>query len=216
LEADLTVVLLQCQRTTPKSNPNDTFIKLLGKIKTARLLTNDEIGVRAYATSIAALAAYNHVISHPQEILRLPGCDAKIANLWIEWKNTGKIKAVEEAEADEDLKILRSFHNIWGCGVATAREFYYDKGWRDLDDVVEYGWSGLTQVQQIGVKYYEEFEDPIPRAEVESICEVIHRHAVKVRDDGIQSLIVGGYRRGKEACGDVDIGQSVLFFSGVN
>jgi DNA polymerase IV len=26
-----------------------------------------------------------------------------------------------------------------------------------------------------------------------------------VRDSGIQSIIVGGYRRGKEACGDVDI-----------
>lgn len=60
-------------------------------------------------------------------------------------------------------------------------------------------------MQQIGVKYYDEFLDLIPRAEVESICKVIHRHAVTVRDDGIQSMIVGGYRRGKEACGDVDI-----------
>lgn len=194
-----------CQRSTPKDNPNDVFIDLLGRIKFARLLTNDEIGVRAYATSIAALRSYSYEISNPKEILRIPGCDAKIANLWVEWKNNGKIKAVEEAEKDEDLKILKLFWNIWGVGVTTAREFYYDKGWRELDDIVEYGWSTLQRVQQIGVKYYDEFLDPIPRAEVESICKVVHQHAVKVRDDGIQSMIVGGYRRGKEACGDVDI-----------
>ena len=194
-----------CQRLTPKDNPNDVFIDLLGQIKLARLLTNDEIGVRAYATSIAALRSYSYRISNAKEILRLPGCDAKIANLWVEWKNTGKIQAVEEAEADEDLKILKLFWNIWGVGVTTAREFYFDKGWRELDDIVEYGWSTLQRVQQIGVKYYDEFLDPIPRAEVESICKIIHKHAVKVRDDGIQSMIVGGYRRGKEACGDVDV-----------
>ncbi|PIA94734.1 DNA polymerase type-X family protein pol4 [Cercospora beticola] len=194
-----------CQRLTPKDNCNDDFINLLEGIKLARLLTNDEIGVRAYATSIAALRAYTHKLSNPKEVLRLPGCDAKIANLWIEWKNTGKIKAVEDARADEDLKILKLFWNIWGVGVTTARDFYFDKGWREIDDIVEYGWSTLQRVQQIGVKYYDEFLDLIPRAEVESICKIIHRHAVKVRDSGIQSMIVGGYRRGKEACGDVDI-----------
>ncbi|KAF2215176.1 hypothetical protein CERZMDRAFT_65507 [Cercospora zeae-maydis SCOH1-5] len=194
-----------CQRLTPKDNFNDDFIDLLEEIKLARLLTNDEIGVRAYATSIAALRAYTHQISNPKEVLRLPGCDAKIANLWIEWKNTGKIKAVEDARGDEELKILKQFWNIWGVGVTTAREFYFDKGWREIDDIVEFGWSTLQRVQQIGVKYYDEFLDLIPRAEVESICKVIHRHAIKVRDDGIQSMIVGGYRRGKEACGDVDI-----------
>jgi DNA polymerase IV len=194
-----------CQRLTPKDQPNDSFIALLKKIKLARLLTNDEIGVRAYSTSIAALAAYPYKVSNPREIMALPGCDAKIANLYIEWVNTGTIKAVDDIEADEDLKILRVFYEIWGVGATTAREFYYDKGWRDLDDIVEYGWKTLSRVQQIGVKFYDEFLDHIPRDEVEEIGQIVHRHACKVRDEGIQSLIVGGYRRGKEASGDVDI-----------
>jgi DNA polymerase IV len=194
-----------CQRLTPKDQPNDSFIALLKKIKLVRLLTNDEIGVRAYSTSIAALAAYPYKVSNPREIMALPGCDAKIANLYIEWVNTGTIKAVDDIEADEDLKILRVFYEIWGVGATTAREFYYEKGWRELDDIVDYGWKSLSRVQQIGVKFYDEFLDQIPRAEVKQIGEIIHRHACKVRDKGIQSLIVGGYRRGKEASGDVDI-----------
>jgi DNA polymerase IV len=194
-----------CQRLTPAHNPNETFIELLTKIKFARLLTNDEIGVRAYSTSIASLAAYPYKLSSPREILKLPGCENKIANLFVEWANTGTLKAVEEIEANEELAILKLFHDIWGVGATTAREFYYDRGWRELDDLVEFGWSTLTRVQQIGVKYYEEFQDLIPRAEVEEIGRIIHQHAVKVRDENVQSLIVGGYRRGKEASGDVDM-----------
>ena len=194
-----------CQRATPRTSPNDPFLAQLKKIKIARLLTNDEIGVRAYSTSIASLAAYPYRVTSPREVMALPGCDAKIANLFVEWKNEGRIKAVDDLDADEDLKVLRLFYEIWGVGAKTAREFYFDRGWKDLDDIVEFGWSTLTRVQQIGVKFYDEFLDPIPRIEVEQIAKIIHQHAVKVRNEEIQSLVVGGYRRGKEACGDVDI-----------
>ncbi|KAK4897004.1 hypothetical protein LTR27_005251 [Elasticomyces elasticus] len=194
-----------CQRSTPANSPNTAFIDLLKKIQLARILTNDEIGVRAYSTSIASISAYPYKLSSPREILALPGCEAKIANLFVELSNTGKIKAVEDLESDVEMKVLRLFYEIWGVGATTAREFYYDRGWQDLDDVVEHGWSTLTRVQQIGVKYYDEFLDPIPRKEVEEIGAIIHRHAVTVRDESVQSLIVGGYRRGKQACGDVDM-----------
>ena len=194
-----------CQRLTPRKSPSDVFIGLLKKVKLARVLTNDEIGVRAYSTSIASLAAYPYKVSSPREILALPGCDNKIANLFVEWTNTGMIKAVEEIEANEELQVLKLFYEIWGVGATTAREFYFDRGWRDLDDIVEYGWSTLTRVQQIGVKHYDEFLDLIPRTEVEGIGRIVHRHAIDVRDDGVQSMIVGGYRRGKDASGDVDI-----------
>ena len=194
-----------CQRSTPFRNANEEFIALLKKIRTARLLTNDEIGVRAYSTSIASLAAYPYPLTSAREIVRLPGCEAKIVKLWVEWKNTGRIQAVEDVEADEEMMVLRLFFEIWGVGATTARDFFYERGWRDLDDIVEFGWSTLSRVQQIGVKFYDEFLDLIPRAEVEEIGRIVHRHAVQVRDDDVQSLIVGGYRRGKEACGDVDL-----------
>jgi DNA polymerase IV len=198
-------LLYACQRCTLADPPNDPFIDELKKIKLARLLTGDEIGVRAYSTSIASLAAYPHLISNAKEILRLPGCDIKIANLWIEWKNTGVIIAAEEAVNDDAFKILKLFWEIWGVGDKTAREFYFDKGWRDLDDVIEYGWNDLSRVQQIGVKYYDEFQQGIPRAEVESIEAKVKEHAIKVRDEGIEVIVVGGYRRGKKESGDVDI-----------
>ncbi|KAF2248415.1 Nucleotidyltransferase [Trematosphaeria pertusa] len=194
-----------CQRFTPANGPNEDFIEQLKKIRTARTLIDDEIGVRAYSTIIASIAAYPHKLTHPREIALLPGCDEKTAVLFVEWKNTGKIQAVEDFENDEAMKVLREFYNIWGVGAKTARNFYYNNHWTELDDIIEFGWSDLDRVQQIGLKYYDEFLVPIPRAEVEQIAEVARQHAVKLRDERITVTIVGGYRRGKQASGDVDM-----------
>jgi DNA polymerase IV len=194
-----------CQRFTPANGPNEDFLEQLRKIRTARTLIDDEIGVRAYSTIIASIAAYPHKLSHPRELAKLPGCDEKTAVLFVEWKNTGKIQAVEDYENDEAMKVLRSFYDIWGVGAKTARHFYYNNHWTELDDIIEFGWNDLDRVQQIGVKYYDEFLVPIPRPEVEQIASIVRQHAVRLRDERITVTIVGGYRRGKTASGDVDM-----------
>lgn len=152
--------------------------------------------------------------------MRLPGCNARIAELWREWVDSSpdtslrRIQHVAQLEADEDLKVLRTFYEIWGVGADTARKLYYTHGLKDLDDVVEYHWGSLNRVQQIGVKFYEEFQERIPREEVEGIAEVIRRHARMCKGIGEQMrggkedvvcVIVGGYRRGKSESGDVDV-----------
>lgn len=77
-------------------------------------------------------------------------------------------------------------------------------GWRDLDDLTEFAWGSLTRVQQIGLKYYDELLLKIPRSEVESIAATIQASAREL-DPGYQMTIVGGYRRGKNQSGDVDV-----------
>ena len=199
--------IYSCERATPLQSPNDDFIEQLKQIRLARTLVADEIGVRAYGTSIASLAAYPHRLSDTREILALPGCDHKIAQLFHEWRTSGRLEAVEEFESDPVMKVLGAFYSIWGVGATTARQFYYDgdKEWRDFDDIIVNGWNTLSRVQQIGVKYHDEFELLIPRLEVESIASVVTNYAKQIVDDGIESIIVGGYRRGKLESGDVDI-----------
>ena len=209
-----------CCRSTYMITPNAAFIAQLLKIKEARLLRLDDIGVRAYSTSIASISAYRHKIQHAEEITRLPGCEVKIASLWREWQDSADvdsdraIQLVKDLDAEPDIQGLRLFWNIWGVGPDTARKFYFEHGWRELDDVVEFGWSTLTRVQQIGVKFYEEFLQKIPRKEVEDIRDVILRHARLVLDipessfgtaEDVECIIVGGYRRGKLSSGDVDV-----------
>ena len=197
--------IYSCERPTRLDSRNSEFIKLLKEIRLARELTLDQIGVRAYSTSIASIAAYPYPLQSSREVLSLPGCDTKIAHLFNEYHATGQLQAVLDIDADPALTCLRSFFEIWGVGAITAREFYYDKGWRDLDDIIEYGWSTLSRVQQIGLKYYDEFHEPLTRQQVEDIAATITHHAALVTDTHIQTAIVGGYRRGKPKSNDVDI-----------
>ena len=198
--------IYSCERSTPLHSPNEKFIEQLSSIKLARLLTGDQIGIRAYSTSIASIAAYPHAITSMREVLALPGCDQKIAHLFQEWQDSGgTTQAVADIESDQVLTVLRQFYEIWGVGAKTAREFYYDQGWRELDDIVDRGWKSLQRVQQIGLKYYDEFQLKMPRSEVEAIAAIVSEHGCRVTDSGLECIIVGGYRRGKDKCGDVDI-----------
>lgn len=203
-------VIYACLRSTPLLSPNERFISNLVKIRRIRELTLDEVGVRAYSTSIAAVAAYPYEFQRSSEVLALPGCDHKIANLFAEFqKNEGQnITAASVLESDPTFLTLNQFYQIWGVGAKTARDFFYHRGWKDLDDIVEQGWDSLSRVQQIGIKYYDEFQHGISREEAEGIARVIKMHANKVRpaaDGNIECILVGGYRRGKEVSGDVDI-----------
>ncbi|KAL7968528.1 hypothetical protein HDV63DRAFT_378911 [Trichoderma sp. SZMC 28014] len=192
-----------CQRPSPVNPPNAAFIKELKAVRKLRLLQGDQVGVRAYSTSIASLAAYPFLIQRPQEMERLPGCGGKIAQLYQQWMVNGCTEETKAAAVDTELVVLRKFYEIWGVADATARDFY-NKGWRDLDDIVEHGWSSLYRAQQIGVKYYDDFQLKIPRAETEAIANVILTHARRI-DPGFQMVIVGSYRRGKPESGDVDV-----------
>lgn len=65
-----------CERPTPFSPPNDTFIDELKRIRTTRLLTGDKVGVRAYSSCIASLAAYPYALKSQQGMKRQRLCSA--------------------------------------------------------------------------------------------------------------------------------------------
>ncbi|KAF5018049.1 hypothetical protein F66182_9999 [Fusarium sp. NRRL 66182] len=205
-----------CQRPTPIDPPNGTFAKALIEVRTIRQLRGDGIGA-----SFILLTQGGSQLNLLSEVARLPGCGDRIAKLWSQYRETGQLDEVREANADPMIAVLKIFFNIWGVGAVTAREIYakgecpedtttgptmtpIDAGWRDLDDLVEFGWNTLTRSQQIGVKYYNELLQGIPQDEVATISSTVLEHARKI-DPGFEMVIVGGYRRGKQYSGDVDI-----------
>jgi DNA polymerase IV len=54
-----------CQRPTPVNPPNGDFIEELKAVRTLRILQGDQVGVRAYSSSIASLAAYPFALQTP-------------------------------------------------------------------------------------------------------------------------------------------------------
>lgn len=61
---DFLHTVYSCQRPTLPNPPNSAFIEQLKEIRATRALLGDKIGVRAYSTCIAAVAAYPHMLSN--------------------------------------------------------------------------------------------------------------------------------------------------------
>ena len=208
--------VFSCRRKTPLISRNEDFVKLLTEIRLARELAlfilyfdrangSDQIGVRAYSSAIATLKAYPHKLTDPSTISKLPGCGSKIVSIYKEYLRTGTFSEYIHLQNSSEFQTLKLFWGVWGVGAHTARQWYFDKGWRNLDDIIEGGWDTLPRVQQIGIKYYEEFnEHKIPRSEVEEIGRIVG-DACQAVAAGTVCEICGGYRRGKSESGDVDI-----------
>ena len=63
----------------------------------------------------------------------------------------------------------------------------------------------LTANQRVGLKYYEDFLEKMPRAEATKIFETVEAAAKKLFGENVIVNICGSYRRGRQTCGDVDI-----------
>jgi DNA polymerase/3'-5' exonuclease PolX len=184
---------------------NEEFIQLLVEIKLARELAlytpfpvvvtqiSDQIGVRAYASAIAALKAYPHKLTTSTNISKLPGCGPKIASVYKDYVRTGTIAEYTHLQNSSEFQTLKLFWGVWGCGAHTARNWYFGKGWRSLDDVIEQGWDTISRVQQIGIKYWEEFnEHKISRSEVEEIGRIVGEASQEVARGTVYE-ICGGF-----------------------
>lgn len=75
---------------------------------------------------------------------------------------------------------------------------------RTLEDLAASDKVKLTRVQLIGLRYYDDFLQRIPRPEVAEIEDTVRTAALALQD-GLDIITCGSYRRGKPTCGDVDI-----------
>ena len=126
----------------------------------------------------------------------------------------GFSERVRACETNPRTVALAEFSNVWGAGGVVA-ERWYDLGCRTIADVrekVEEKGISLSIQQQVGMKYYDEFNIPIPRAEIAEV-EKIARAAVfdLIEKSGAPDpertycYATGSYIRGQSTSGDIDI-----------
>lgn len=121
----------------------------------------------------------------------------------------GNPKAAKRAKKG-DTSII----NVTGIGPVKAKKLS-DEGYLDiaaLREGVKSGKVKLTHHMKVGVKYYEDFLERIPRPEIVKIEELLRKHLTAIGGSGgIGSggeyllEVCGSYRRGREDCGDVDV-----------
>ncbi|XP_034235313.1 DNA polymerase lambda-like [Thrips palmi] len=180
---------------------NKIVIQELQKLADAFRIKGDTWRSHGYTKAISAIKRCGKVLSSYEDAVSLPGVGDKIASKVWEILETGRLRKVSEVCEDSKTKVLQLFTNIWGVGPSTA-EAWYLQGFCTLDDLKEKG--TLTKQQQIGLKYYQDFLERIPRIEVEEIGELVSVMAKSIQPQ-LTATLVGSYRRGKESCGDIDV-----------
>ncbi|KAF8819144.1 hypothetical protein IE077_001577 [Cardiosporidium cionae] len=118
----------------------------------------------------------------------------------------GSCQRLELRKKDEKLLCLNKFLNVWGIGQKTALSLYRN-GIHSIEELREQQNDFLTVTQCIGLKYYEDFNEKIPRNEIDSIFATVRSqlHEFPFCKNILDSFVCGSYRRGKNLCGDIDI-----------
>jgi len=117
-----------------------------------------------------------------------------------EYLETGKVAVLEKEKENPIL----FFTDIYGVGPKKAKELV-EKGIRTMDELRGKQNEVLNDVQRVGLKYYENILERIPRAEIDQYDSLLKAEFEKIAIPGAEYEIVGSYRRGAISSGDIDI-----------
>jgi ribosomal protein S13 len=167
---------------------------------------------KSYSFQIVAgrLLELNFEVANDEETQRklrsIKGFGKSVCEKIQECIEHGTISRIQEFKSDPQRQAMRNLKDIWGVGIVRASDLM-DRGYRTIDDVrlgIRQNKLLLDRNQLVGVDCYEDILDRMSRSEAEEIGETV-RVVAESLFPGIETSIMGSYRRGKDFCGDVDI-----------
>ncbi|ODQ52867.1 Nucleotidyltransferase [Saitoella complicata NRRL Y-17804] len=182
-------------------NQNKKITDFLEELAVTEKVRGHAFKATAYTKAAQTIARYPTPLFSREEALKIPGVGTSIADKIEEIIQTGTLARSNYDATDPLFKALRLFSRISGFGPVAAKKLI-DEGIMTLEQLHER--EGLTKHQKIGLKHLDEFEQRIPRAEMD-VWAAIYNDVLKQADEKFEIAIVGSYRRGLKDSGDVDI-----------
>ncbi|KAH9476829.1 DNA polymerase lambda [Psilocybe cubensis] len=215
-----------CDTMRPKTSsqcPNQDIIDKLEelmKIHDSKVGSDQAWRVRALSKAIGALRSHPHRVRGYSDAKRIPGIGEKSAMKIDEIIKTGALRRIVY-ENSEDVQVTSLFTGIYGVGQTIALR-WYAAGCRTLEDLkVGKGGVKLSSIQKIGLQFYDDINERMPRTETKHIYDLIRPIGdIHIYGDVVKLLtkpaalsidsilfveLMGSYRRGKTTCGDIDI-----------
>ena len=185
-----------------KKRYNEEFIDLMEKLNTIMSKQGEPFRARAYQKAQETLMAYPDDIYTTSQLKGKPGIGPTIIDKLDEYIKTGTLRVLEK-EKTNPINILS---DIYGVGPKKAQELV-DANIKTIDELRTRQDELLNDTQKIGLKYYEQILERIPRTEIEQYEKIFTEHFDKVAKNFPDSKfeIVGSYRRGAQTSGDIDI-----------
>ena len=132
---------------------------------------------------------------------------AKIITKLKELIDTGTIADAEEALKDPKVRAVINLGKVYGIGPAKANELW-EKYQIDTVEKLKAKFKTDSSIihdkQAIGLKYFDDLEERIPRVEMDAYNQKLRTICSRVSSTIIMS-INGSYRRGLPTSGDIDL-----------
>jgi DNA polymerase beta len=171
--------------------------------------------VRAYDKVIKELRAFEKPIHTIKDIETISGIGDRIKAKIQEIIDTGKLKAAEEVKKDSGINAIDIIIKIHGIGPVKANDLIKNHSIRSIADLraaVEKTPKLLNDKQLIGLKYFEDIQERIPRAEMllheKDILKTVDTVSINENDKEalkFTAAIVGSFRREMPTSGDIDV-----------
>ena len=181
---------------------NEEFIELMEKLNNIMLKQGEPFRARAYQKAQETIMTYQDDIFEPKQLKGLPSIGPTIMDKLIEYVETGTLRILER-EKTNPINILS---DIYGVGPKKAQELV-DAGVKTIDELRVRQNDLLNDIQKVGLIYYEQIQQRIPRVEIEEYEKLFKSIFVELAKElpDAKFEIVGSYRRGAQTSGDIDI-----------
>jgi len=182
------------------------IIDSLDVLRKRDVAAKEPFKARAYSKVINQLKSHPDPITSYEDVESIKGIGEKIQQKIKEILETGSLKSAEKAKELYDIPALDAFQNIYGVGPTKATELVAAgiKTITQLRDEVKKNPKILNDKQKIGLKYYEDLLERIPRDEMEEHKDILE--ALKpVEMEEYETEIVGSFRREAPSSGDIDV-----------
>ena len=193
---------------------NEELADVLDRLSVLMQKKGDNIRSGVYRRAYEAIGAIKHDITSVDDLRDIPNIGPTIKAKLAEYIETKDLELFKQ-ERENPATLLTNIH---GIGPKKAEELIR-QGITTIDRLREKQDEVLNATQKTGLKYYEDIEKRIPRAEIDEyqkIFETVFKDANQPPIAGAQYEIVGSYRRGAATSGDIDViltGESVDIFT---
>ena len=183
-----------------KADMKQELIELMNKLSTIMNKNGEPFKARAYQKAEETIMSFDGPITEINQLKGKEGIGSTIMEKLKEYSETGTLRLLEK-EKNNPINVLTE---VYGIGFKKAKDLV-DKGITTIEELRERQNDVLNDVQKVGLKYFEDILERIPRSEIDDYNKIFEKNFKKVADEKSQYEIVGSYRRGAKNSGDIDV-----------
>jgi len=183
-----------------KADMKEQLIELMSKLTTIMNKNGEPFKARAYQKAEETIMSFDGPITDISQLKGKEGIGSTIMDKLKEFSETGTLRLLEK-EKNNPINVLTE---VYGIGFKKAKDLV-DKGITTIEELRERQNDVLNDVQKVGLKYFEDILERIPRSEIDDYNKIFEKNFKKVADENSQYEIVGSYRRGAKNSGDIDV-----------